>query len=49
MRAAGCAQALAGTSQPDWGGCRTVQPYGDDPGDQSWIRSGYEYAKTRGY
>ncbi|WP_208455069.1 polymorphic toxin type 44 domain-containing protein [Burkholderia latens] len=49
LRAAGCAQTLAGTSQLDWRGCRTVQPYGDDPRDQRWIRSGYEYAKTRGY
>lgn len=49
LRAAGWAQSRAGTSKPtysDW--CHSA-PYGDDPDDQAWIRSGIDYAKRTGF
>ncbi|HGL4261926.1 polymorphic toxin type 44 domain-containing protein [Burkholderia dolosa] len=49
LRAAGCAQMLAGTSLPEWGHCWERPPYGDDPGDQAWILKGIEHAKMHGY
>ena len=49
LKAAGLAQARAGTSLPEWGNPNGGPPYGDDPQDQAWIRAGINYAKCRGY
>lgn len=50
LQEAGRAQRAAGTSRPEWGDPgRTgfpstgTPPYGDDPGDQAIIQSGYKY------
>ena len=49
LKAAGLAQIEAGTSQPGWGEPSTdvydggTPPYGDDPRDQTWIESGFNY------
>jgi len=56
LKQAGEAQMAAGTSKPEWQRYRTeyrgnsaVQimepPYGDDPRDQKWIKSGFKYFK----
>ena len=49
LRAAGCAQQRAATSEAIWGNCWSNMPYGDDPNDQLWIQRGIEYAKNHGY
>ncbi|MCL1127395.1 polymorphic toxin type 44 domain-containing protein [Shewanella surugensis] len=49
LRAAGFAQSQAGTAKDHWGGWYQSAPFGDDPKDQTWIRKGIEYAKSRGY
>lgn len=49
LRGAGWAQSRAGTSNPEFGNWWANAPYGDDPGDQKWIREGIDHAKTRGY
>lgn len=49
LRAAGCAQMKAGTSQNSWGNCWGDTPYADDPNDQYYIKLGIEYAKNKGY
>lgn len=49
LRAAGCAQMVAGTSPPEYGYCWWLPPYGDDDNDQYWIQQGIEYAKSKGY
>jgi hypothetical protein len=51
LRAAGYAQARAGTQDPevDWGHWAWHDPYGDDPKDQKWIRKGIRYAEINGY
>jgi hypothetical protein len=50
LREAGRAQQAAGTSRPEWGdpGSRLnpwggTGSFGDDPVDQFWIRSGFDY------
>lgn len=49
LRAAGAAQALAGTSKKEFGKWWSEPPYGDDPVDQVWIRAGVEYARSKGF
>lgn len=55
---AGEAQIKAGTSKPEWQVYEIIEngdsvssvmlpPYGDDPRDQSWIKSGFDYWKNR--
>lgn len=41
LRMAGAAQIKAGTSSPDWSNPLLSEPYGDDPDDQNWIKSGF--------
>lgn len=48
-RAAGWAQGRAGTRKKDFGAWYSAPPYGDDPVDQAWIRTGIDYAKRSGY
>jgi hypothetical protein len=53
LRAAGWAQARAGTSSPEWGtpvslfeallGIGGAAPFSDDPKDQFWISQGFKY------
>jgi hypothetical protein len=49
LRMAGLAQIKAGTSDPKWivgkWGLPLSPPYGDDPVDQYWIKSGVNYYK----
>lgn len=53
LEQAGKAQMASGTSKPEWqkygtnyrGGKSMIEPYGDDPRDQQWIKSGFEYYK----
>nr|WP_312759283.1 hypothetical protein [Pantoea brenneri] len=49
FRSAGWAQSRAGTADPAWGSWSGSAPYGDDPGDQYWIRAGIDYAKRAGF
>lgn len=49
LRAAGWAQSRAGTSKPTYSDWYHSAPYGDDPDDQAWIRSGIDYAKRTGF
>jgi hypothetical protein len=46
LRAAGAAQYVAGTANPDWGSPIYKSPYGDDPLDQYWIKKGISYYKN---
>lgn len=43
LQQAGLAQVQAGTSKPEWQQDMNKPPYGDDPVDQMYIMSGYDY------
>ena len=43
QRAAGYAQAQAGTNKPEWGKWNGSYPYGDDPKDQESIKIGMNF------
>lgn len=49
LRAAGLAQSRAGTTTAEFGTWWGQAPFGDDPGDQRWIKEGVKYAKFRNY
>ncbi|WP_336854075.1 polymorphic toxin type 44 domain-containing protein [Pseudescherichia vulneris] len=50
LRGAGAAQIVAGTSDPvEFAKYHSVDSYGDDPVDQTWIRAGIDYARRCGF
>lgn len=49
LRAAGWAQSRSGNGEASNGHWYDSSPFGDDPNDQAWIKSGIEYAKTTGF
>jgi len=44
---AGRAQIRDNNSRPEWQRGRFTPPYGDDPRDQRWVKSGFQYYKRR--
>ncbi|MBV8044851.1 polymorphic toxin type 44 domain-containing protein [Pluralibacter sp.] len=49
LRAAGWAQSKSGNIDIKYGNWYYLPPFGDDPNDQTWIKSGINYAKRTGF
>lgn len=47
LKQAGKYQIKSGTSRPEWKKDPNKPPYGDDPRDQRFIKSGFQYYKKK--